>query len=405
MNHPSVGSAARCRIARIITRLSVGGSERYVCALAQYLDPRRFQSWLIHGQADANERQWSELTALAGVEPIFLAQLRRKPGVLDVAALFRMVRLLRAINPAIVETHTAKAGAIGRIATILAFPRERNRPRMIHTFHGHVFDRYFSRRSTQVFLAIERRLARSTDMIVTVSERTRRELVDQYAIAPGHKVRSVTLGFDFDWLVDLPRKRGWLRERLGAGDSTVIFGAVGRLAAIKNTEMLLCAFARMLANAPGVDARLVLIGDGELRESLQSLVYELGIANRVLFCGWVLNRAEIYCDLDVVCLSSLNEGLPVCLIEGLAAGLPVVSTNVGGVAEIVTPGLDGELVESGDVAGLTTALLKMAVSKVRIAPRRSAAIRARHSTARMVGQIENLYREVLDLPQEERATA
>src|SRR5262249_9198821 len=159
---------------------------------------------------------------------------------------------------------------------------------------------------------VERQLARLTDIIVTVSPAIRSQLVEEYRIADDKKVRVVPLGLEFDWLNHMQRERGWLRASIGAGDSTILFGSVGRLAPIKNNELLLRAFARMLRHEP-VDARLALVGDGEMREPLQSLSRELRIEDRVSFCGWVIDRAKIFSDLDVTCLSSYNEGTPVCL--------------------------------------------------------------------------------------------
>ncbi len=382
------------RIVRIITRLSVGGAERYVCSLTGRLDRRKFLSELICGKGDANEREWLELAAEEGIMPIYVPEMRRGIGPRDAVAMIKIARLLRELKPAIVETHTAKAGALGRISALLAFGRSDDRPRLIHTFHGHVFGGYFKGATTTGFIAIERALARFTDLIVTVSPRIRRELVEQYRIAPAEKVRVVPLGFDFGWVHKLDRSRGWLRSRLGVGGSTVLFGAVGRFAKIKNTALILRAFARLIRAEP-IDARLVLIGDGEMRAELESLARSLQIEQHVMFCGWILDRALVFSDLDVMCLSSFNEGLPVCLIESLAASVPVVATDVGGVSDLVVPETDGELVTSNDEVAFAKAMGRMARKRSRVEPERSAALRERHSTARMVASLESIYEGLL----------
>jgi glycosyltransferase involved in cell wall biosynthesis len=205
----------------------------------------------------------------------------------------------------------------------------------------------------------------------------------------------VPLGFDFSWTADLSRHRGWLRARLGANDSTVVFGFVGRLTKVKNASMLLRAFARMRRNDP-IDARLVLMGDGELFGSLQSLVSELKIDDNVLFCSWVLDRAKIFSDLDVTCLSSFNEGSPVCLIESLAAGIPVVATRVGGVADVVTHPQHGELVESDNEEAFAAALASVGKRRSRIPEVRSTALRGYYSTSRLIKDVESIYSEVLE---------
>lgn len=382
------------RIARIITRLGIGGVERHVCSLTANLNREKFQSWLIAGRPEKSEREWVEFAAEAGVEPVFINQLRRKLGFWDLSASFKLNRLLTQIQPHIVETHQSKAGALARAIVGLKSRANGHRFRMVHTFHGHQFQGHFKSPAASAFLAIERYLARRTDLIITVTPSIRRQLIEDYRIAAADKVRVVPLGFDFAWLRDLPRHYGWLRARLGVPESTVIFGTVGRLAKIKNMELQLRAFARMLRQA-AIDARLVVIGDGELRASLQSLARDLEISDRVLFCGWILDRAKIFSDLDVTCLSSFNEGSPVCLIESLVAGVPVIATAVGGVPDVISAGLDGELVPSCDEEAFAAALIRAARQRRRISPERSAAVRRRHSTARLIQDIENLYTELL----------
>lgn len=383
------------RIARIVTRLDVSGPARHVCSLTTQLDPRKFQSWLICGRAEKTEREGFEIASEAEVSPIYVNQLRRGLGLRDLGASLQINRLLKTIKPQLVATHTAKAGALGRTIAFLRAAVSHERIRLVHTFHGHVFHSYFNSPATRALIAVERYLARRTDMIITVSPTIRRQLIEEYRIASAEKVRTVPLGFEFGWLHDLPHCRGWLRARLGVGESTVIFGAVGRLAKIKNTGLVLKAFARML-RLEATDARLVVIGDGELLGSLQMLARELAIENRVLFCGWLLDRAKIYSDLDVTCLSSFNEGTPVCLIESLAAGIPVVATRVGGVPDVISDGVDGELVESSDEQAFAAALAKLARQKHRISPERTAAVTRHYATSRLVRDIESLYEEVLD---------
>jgi glycosyltransferase involved in cell wall biosynthesis len=383
------------RIARIVTRFGMGGVERHVSTLTANLNHEKFRSWLICGRAEKNERECLEFARDAGVKPIFIDQMRRNLGLWDIGASLKLGRVLAQIKPQIVETHQSKAGAIGRSVVRLQFMAKQGRPRLVHTFHGHLFEGHFSSPVAKAFIAIERQLAKLTDMIITVTPTLRRQLIENYRIARGDKVRVVPLGFDFAWATDLPRHRGWLRARLGVDDSAVIFGFIGRLTKIKNAQLLLRAFAKMLLNNP-IDARLVVIGDGELLVELQSLASELAIGHRVLFCGWVFDRAKIFCDLDVTCLSSYNEGSPVCLIESLAMGIPVVATRVGGVADMVVDGQDGELVESDNEEAYAVALARVANRRSRIPKERSAATREYYSTSRMVKDVESIYSEVLE---------
>ena len=383
------------RIARVVTRFGVGGVERHVSALTANLNHEKFRSWLICGRAEKNERECPEFARDAGVEPVFIESLRRNLGIWDVNASFTLHQVLKRIQPQIVETHQSKAGALGRSMARLTFGSNGQRPRLIHTFHGHQFNGYFKGPVARAFILIERWLARLTDMIVTVTPTIRRQLINEYQIVDASRVRVVPLGFDFSWLNDICRERGWLRARLGVDDSTVLFGAVGRFAPIKNTELLLRSFARMMREHR-VDARLILIGDGEMRNRLESLARELSISDQVLFAGWVLDRAKIFCDLDVTCLSSHNEGSPLCLIESIAAGVPVVATNVGGVADVTSSELDGELIEPGNEEAYAAALARAAERRRRVPHQRSAALRDFYSIRRLIGDMESIYSELLD---------
>ena len=364
-------------------------------SLTANLDREKFNSWLICGRAEKTERECLEFAAEAGVKPIFVERMRRNLGPWDVLASFELGRILESIKPQIVETHQSKAGAIGRAVVSLQSRRRARRPYLIHTFHCHHFEGYFKSATARAFIGIERYLARVTDAIITVTPTLKRQLVEQYRIADSGKVKVVPLGFDFTWTSQLPRHRGWLRKRLGVSDSTTLYGFVGRLTKIKNASLLLRAFSKVMRNS-GMDARLVVVGDGELSQSLKQLVCELGISDYVLFCGWVLDQAKIFSDLDVTCLSSYNEGSPVCLIESLASGIPVIATRVGGVSDIVTDGEDGELVESDDEDAYAAAMTRAAERRRAISAGRTAEVRNYYSTARLVKDTEKIYSEVLD---------
>jgi len=392
------------RVARIITRLDVSGPARHVCSLTADLDRGKYASWLICGRAAQNEHDGAAIAAEAGIRPIYIGDLRRQLGCFDFNASVAINRLLANIDPAIVATHTAKAGALGRAVGLWRCLKERKRVRLVHTFHGHVFHHYFNSPLTRAFVAIERCLASFTDLIITVSPTVRRQLIEEYRIAAADKVRVVPLGFDFTWRGRLAEQRGWLRAKLGIGDSTVLVGTVGRLAKIKNTELLLRAFARMLQQE-AIDAHLAIIGNGDQLENLKNLARELALSERVTFCGWILDRERIFSDLDVTCLSSQNEGTPVSIIESLAAGVPVVATDVGGVADVMIDPMDGELVESGNEEALAAALGEISRKRPVITAARSALICQQHSAARMVKDIESLYEEILQSRGSRRETA
>jgi glycosyltransferase involved in cell wall biosynthesis len=390
-----VGSAKdRARVLRLISRLVVGGPAHNVCQLAASLREEGFETWLAHGVAAAGERPFAELARGLKIEPICVNSLRRRPSYRDVGAFFEVRSLLNRIQPEIVHTHTAKAGLIGRIAARCFASRAGRRPAIVHTFHGHVFDGYFGRRMSAAVVSLERALAYISDAIIVVSESVKSEIVNIYGIASADKVYVIPLGFDFDWLAALDDNRGCLRQRLGVGRDVLLIGMVGRLVPIKNHELAFNAFSEFLA-IHHRDARLVLFGDGELRSILEARASALGIADKVVFVGWELDRARIYSDLDITCLTSLNEGTPVALIESLAAGVPVVATAVGGVPDVVNESTDGILVSAGDSYGIAEAIFKLCSRDDRVQRRRVDAICDKYSVKRLTSDTANLYREML----------
>ncbi len=338
---------------------------------------------------------------LADAQPIRrvkLPYLGRSLRVMDdLRAFWRVTRLLFRERPDVVHTHTSKAGMVGRAAAIVynLLTPGRRRCVIIHTFHGHVFEGYFSPLVTRGVLAIERTLARVTDRIVTISPRQRDDIVGRYRIAAAAKVVVVPLGLDLQPLLDLPPGGGCLRRRLNIPADAVVVGFVGRLVPIKDAGTLLRAFAAARRQQP--DLHLVIAGDGQMRAPLLDLAGALGVAAHVHAIGWWNGPlTTLYEAMDVCALSSLNEGTPVALIEAMAAGVAVVSTAVGGVPDIVEDGVTGLLVPPGDVARLAAALLALSANPSRRAAMGAAGRRhaARHFMhGRLVDDIERLYRD------------
>jgi len=318
---------------RVITRLNIGGPAIHAILLTRDLnDGVRFTSTLVTGTPGEREGDMADLALRNGVTPITMAALGREISPLDdLAALARMVKLVRQIRPDVVHTHMAKAGTVGRIAAQMC-----GVPLIVHTYHGHVFHSYFGRRKTQVFLTIERALALRTHRLVTVGDSQRAEIAS-YGIAPPAKLEPIRLGLELRPFLEAETHRGDLRRELGIGHSTRLIGIVARLAPIKAHEDFFAA-AQLVQQAQP-DVSFLVIGDGERRAELEALVRRLSLTDHVRFLGWRRDMPRIYADLDVVALTSRSEGSPVSLIEALAAARPVVSTAVGGVPEVV---LDGE---------------------------------------------------------------
>ena len=329
----------------------------------------------------------------AGVEIVTLPGLSRELSpVRDALAAFRLARLIRKLRPDVVDTHTAKAGAVGRTAALLAWPR---RPVVVHTFHGHVLRGYFGTGGTLVFRAIETLLARASDRLIAVSPEVRDELVALH-VAPRERFSVVRLGIELEPRVRFDGDPAEVRRRHGIPEGKFVVGWFGRMTAVKRTDDLLTMLAGVRER--GVDALLLLVGDGDDRERLEQRAHDLGLARSCLFLGYQEDVAPWYAICDAVVLTSASEGTPVTIIEALAAGRPVVATKVGGVPDVVDEGETGFLVRPHDTHALAERLEILAGDPVR---RRAmgdlgrARMLERYAVERLVDDVDALYRELL----------
>jgi glycosyltransferase involved in cell wall biosynthesis len=389
----AAGAPGSPRVLQIIGRLNMGGPA-HVAAL---LGGRRFAAagydpLLVHGSLAPGEASLADLAAEEGARTRFLAELRQPIGPThDARALLSLIRLTRAFRPDVVHTHTAKAGFLGRQAALAVRPR----PAIVHTYHGHVLEGYFGAAKSQLYLRLERALARVSDCLTGVSQATVDDLV-RLGVAPREKFRLLPLGLDLDPLTAIDdRLRRQARAELGIGADDVLLLFVGRVVPIKRLDLLLEALATARRAEPRL--RLALAGDGEERPRLERRAAALGVAAEVRFLGYRRELRPLFAAADVVVLSSDNEGTPVSLIEAAAAGLPAVATDVGGVREVVAEGT-GTLVPRGDVAALAGALTRIAAEEgLRASLGANARERAlaRFGAARLIGDVDALYRELL----------
>jgi glycosyltransferase involved in cell wall biosynthesis len=371
------------RVVRVITRLNIGGPARQALALSRELRPDH-DTVLAAGAPRADEGELLD----PAVEVTRVPLVRPPRPTTDARAVVALRRLIDEHRPDIVHTHMAKAGTVARIAARTSRPR----PRTVHTFHGHVLEGYFSRPVQRAFVAVERALARATDVLVAVSPHVRDDLLE-LGIGQPEQYRVVPLGFDLTEHKTVTGRSGLLRQRLGLSDDAALAGVVGRLVPIKDHATLLDAISRV------PDAHLAVIGDGELRGQLEAQAERLGLTARVHFVGWWTDIPSAMADLDVVVLSSRNEGTPVSLIEASACGRPVVATDVGGVRAVVADGRNGLLVPRDDPSALATAIGTV-LGDDALAARLGAAGReavAPFDLQRLVDDIRRLYDELLQL--------
>ena len=378
------GEGRPVRVLRVIARLNVGGPALHVTYLARGLAERGYETTLVAGDVARGEASMSFVAEQAGVEIVTLPGLSRELSpVRDALAAFRLARLIRKLRPDVVHTHTAKAGAVGRTAALLAWPR---RPVVVHTFHGHVLRGYFGTGGTLVFRAIETLLARASDRLIAVSPEVRDELVALH-VAPRERFSVVRLGIELEPRVRFDGDPAEVRRRHGIPEGKFVVGWFGRMTAVKRTDDLLTMLAGVRER--GIDALLLLVGDGDDRERLEQRAHDLGLARSCLFLGY---------QEDVADGVPRSEGTPVTIIEALAAGRPVVATKVGGVPDVVDEGETGFLVRPHDTHALAERLEILAGDPVR---RRAmgdlgrARVLERYAVERLVDDVDGLYRELL----------
>ncbi len=381
------------KIVRIIARLNIGGPAIHTVLLSSELNKTSlYKDILVCGKVKDCEGDMSYLAAEKGLTPIIVPQLGRDISLYgDFLAFLKIYSILRREKPDIVHTHTAKAGALGRLAALCA-----GVPIRIHTFHGHVFDGYFSPIKAKAFLWIEKFLAFFTDRLITVSEKVRDEIVDKLKVAAGSKCVVVPLGFELQKFLECEKRKGSFRKDIGVDEKTLLVGIVGRLVPIKNHVMFIDIAKEVLDKKIIPKIKFVIIGDGELRSFLESRSKELGIEKDIIFTGWERDLSSVYADLDVVALTSFNEGTPVSIIEAMASGKPVIATSVGGVADIVEDGKNGFLVKSNDRHEFSEKLIRLLQNegeKVSFGKVGRERVRHKYSKDRLVKDIESLYEE------------
>lgn len=393
-------ASATVRVARIITRLNIGGPSIQATKLTARLAPGGFETLLIYGQLGAGEGDMSYLLEPGTIQPLHVPTLRRPVSPLnDALTCLSIFRALCRFRPAIVHTHMAKAGLTGRLAAIAynLTRGRRARARLVHTYHGHVFDGYFSKRTTQVFLTTERFLARWTDVLIAISVQIRHELLSEYHIGRPEQVQIVPLGLDLSSFETVDREASErARGGLDVPATAVTITLVGRLTVIKQPGLFL-EMAR-LVHTRHPEALFLLVGDGELRSHLERQREELGLQDSVRFLGWRRDLATIYAATDVFVLSSRNEGTPVALIEALAAGVPSVCTDVGGVRDVLTDPACGVIVSAQTAEALADAvcgIVEGGKSRLDSGHPARQSIVARFSFDRLAGDLATMYRGLL----------
>lgn len=392
------------RVLRILNRLAVGGPVLNATYLTKYLAPD-FDTLLVVGEREDHEQNAEHLTTQLGIEYVTIRGMGRSISpTLDFIAYTQLKKLIKKYQPDIVHTHAAKPGAIGRLAASHA-----KVPVILHTFHGHVFHSYFNSAKTRFFIQLERLMAKRSDAIIAISKQQKKELVEDFRIASDEKIRVIPLGFDLDkFTTSQDVKRTIFRSEFGIGDNEIAIGIIGRLVPIKNHYLFLKAL-KFILDKTSKKIKAFIIGDGETRNDLQNVAIETGIPFttekdnehpfQLIFTSWRSDVDVINAGLDIVCLTSLNEGTPVSLIEAQAANKPIVSTRVGGIGDIVIEGQTALLSDINDTESFCKNLLDLVendASRILLGQNSSKHVLNRFSYHRLVSDMSTVYYELLD---------
>lgn len=391
------------KVLRIINRFNLGGPTYNVAYLTKYLAPE-FEMLLVGGMKDETEASSDYILKKLGIDPVIIPSMRRSINPFnDYEAYSELKKIIREFKPDIVHTHAAKAGTLGRLAAFSC-----NVPIVVHTFHGHVFHSYFGSFSTAAFKTIERQLAKRTSAIVAISDKQKDELANIHHIAPAEKIKVISLGFDLDRFRDnMEQKRISFRKQFDLDEDEIAIGIIGRLVPVKNHALFLKSIQYVLKNTKK-KVRAFIIGDGEERGNIIETAKELrlnyceGSENTpkvaLTFTSWIRDADWALAGLDILCLTSFNEGTPVSLIEAQAAGKPIVSTNVGGIENIVLKDKTALLSELNDNRSFSENLLKLVESadlRQQFGSKGWAFVKEKFHYNRLISEMKALYHTLL----------
>lgn len=345
------------RVLRIINRFNLGGISYNVAYLTRYMQPE-FETLAIGGPPLPHEESSVFIFESLGIKPLILEKMGREIHPLSDYSVYKQIRqIIREFKPDIVHTHAAKAGALGRWAAY-----KEKVPVIVHTFHGHVFHSYFGPLRTGFYKNIERSLAKKSNAIIAISEKQKMELTEEHNICAPDKIKVIPLGFDLDHFHEnKEEKRKSFREKYDIPEETLVITILGRIVPVKNHKLFLRAVAE-LSNSYQEPFLALVVGDGPERGELERLCAEMNITSKVKFTSWIKEADQVLAASDIVALTSHNEGTPVSLIEAQAAGIPVVSTRVGGIEDIVSPDT-ALLSETGNLQAFSQNLIRLAKDK------------------------------------------
>ncbi len=380
----------KIKIIRIQSRIVIGGPAIHTRILSEKLNPNKYQTILIGGTNSADEKSLVDELVSKNIDCRIIPEMGRDIHFYDdLISFYKLFKIIKQEKPQIVHTHTAKAGALGRFAAYIA-----RVPIIFHTFHGNVFSGYFGNFKTKIFLFLEKILAKMSTKIIVISSEQRKDICERYLIAPAKKTVTIPLGFEWEGFDKKSKNGVSLREHFSINPNKKMIGIVGRLVPIKNHRLFIDVANKILHRCQD-QFHFIIIGDGELAPVLKQKCKALGIADSITFAGWQKVNKNLYQEFDLTLLTSNNEGTPVAIIESLAAGIPVISTNVGGVPDIMKNYSLDYLVGRGDVNSFVEKITLHLEKPLVVSEQVQEKIKKYYNFERLVTQIDELYHELL----------
>jgi len=413
-----MASTNKTKVVRVIARLNVGGPAKHVVWLTEGLQNSSIETLLVAGTVPEGEEDMGYFAEEMGITPHYIREMSREISLKDAVTVWKLFRLFRRERPDIIHTHTAKAGTVGRVAgffyrwatpgTLIGHPRK---CKFVHTYHGHIFHSYYGPLKTRFFIFVERLLARvATDRVLVVSEQQQNEISKVFGIGRDGQFQVVPLGLDLKLFDNAATRRHIFRQELGVNDDVMLIGIVGRLTEIKDHALFLQAVARFKELNNQSSVKFVVIGDGSLRAELENLSASLGLEDDMIFAGNRRDPQNFYPALDVVALTSKNEGTPLTLIEAMANARPVIATSVGGVIDLLGEPLPTKLnyrectrgisVKPGDVDAFAAGLQRLVEDKelrTKVAQNGYDFVRTNYAKERLLEDIKGLYAGLMSM--------
>jgi len=388
-----LNSKKKIKILELITLFSIGGATETVVSMAKGLQNLGFEVEIATGPHIVSEGSMYETAEDLGIPVFTFKNLRRDINLfVDILIIIQLAWFIRKNKYTVVHTHSSKAGVVGRIAAFLAGVKV-----IIHTIHGLPFHRYQPSLQKKLFIFVEKISALFCDKIIAVTY-TIVDVLVKGNIVPQHKLRVIRSAFSLEEYLKVNVPKEQIQARFGLLKNDIVIGKIARLSKLKGHEYLLSAFAKVAKAVP--NAKLLIVGNGELESELKHFVKKERLADKVIFTGLVLPEdiPSIINTMDILVHSSLLEGLARVLPQAIMLEKPVISFDLDGAHEVIKNGVNGYLIEPLNIEQLAERIIDLCNNKSKaksFGKIGKELLKDEFDDRKMVAEIARLYRELL----------